>query len=147
MEIILYLVFEIWSIFFIGFASNVLIGTVVTVKWYRHLLGKYIKYAVASYYLAGCCWFVDMLFCDRVQQFQLHSLWHIGAAYGSYLGILVVLIARANYVNKRSKVYMYTLSDIACKKSNRDIVDHCYIDIPIAHYCKYSRINEDTKTE
>ena len=35
-EIVLYVVFEIWLIFFIGFGSNVLIGTVVGVKWVCH---------------------------------------------------------------------------------------------------------------
>ena len=104
------------------------------------------KYAIASYYIGFCFWCMDMMFCDSVQPFQFHSLWHFGAGYGSYLGILCILIARANFVNKRSSVYMYTLSDIACKK---EVDDDVYIDIPIAHYCEYSEygvINEGTKT-
>jgi len=134
-EIILYLTFEIWPIFFIGFAHNIAIGTYVVVKHYRHLMGKYVLYAIASYYIASVFWFIDMFFCDRVQRFHLHSLWHFGAGYGSYLGSLTFLLVRARIVKKRAKVYMYRLSDMACSK---DIARNCYIDIPIAHYCKYS---------
>jgi len=130
-EVVFYIVLEVYGIFLVGFSANVVIGTFVMVHRYRHLLGRLVPYGLLAYYGAACCWLLDMSFCDRVQNLQLHSFWHLGAAYGQYLATGTILCARASFLKKRCQIHLWRLSlrwKAIC------------IDIPVAHYCVFTEL-------
>ena len=71
-EVILYVWFQVWSIFFIGYSFNVVVITYVMCKYYSNYVGPYLVIGLGLYYGAFMCWCIDMFFCDYVQNLQLH---------------------------------------------------------------------------
>ena len=146
LETYCYCYFKIWSIFFWGYSINVLITTYVLMKY--HLKDE--KIIKRVFIIAWCCyyggfvfWGTDMVFCDYVQVFQLHSFWHLAAGYGAYMTFLTCILVRAKYLKKKPDIYILNVSDlISC--DNRDDTKcnkQTIIDIPLVHYCKYHDIH------
>mmetsp|Transcript_19251 Transcript_19251/g.24991 ORF Transcript_19251/g.24991 Transcript_19251/m.24991 type:complete len:268 (+) Transcript_19251:122-925(+) len=69
----------------------------------KNLIQPLFLYGIASYLGFGFfAWITDMLLCDTVSQFFfgglfLHSLWHLGAAIGSWCGIFAILAVREEF--------------------------------------------------
>eukprot|EP01083_Nonionella_stella_P180709 645089_1 len=141
LEILVYIYFQIWAIFFIGYSTNVVILTWYMFKYHLHrsaLIKKFFIMGWGFYYGAFTCWCVDMAFCDYIQVLHLHSFWHLGAGYGSYLTLTLLIICRAHYLKKEPKVSVFHVSELLGMK-HKNVV----IDIPMSHYCTYHPIQED----
>lgn len=75
-ELILYLGFHIWMVFFLGFSFNVVSATYMMSRHHRDVLGHYWIHAMILYYGGFTCWCIDQFFCDYVQPLQLHRFVH-----------------------------------------------------------------------
>lgn len=137
LEILLYVYFKIWSIFFIGYAVNVAIITYYLVKYHlkNSLIKKWFMFSWLCYYGGFFIWCIDMKYCEYVQVFQFHSFWHCAAGYGSYLISLVLVLIKATYLKKKTSVTLLNASDLLWTKDESK--QHSIIDIPLVHYCQY----------
>merc|ERR1719192_1526701 len=59
---------------------------------------------VGFYFGALTLWVIDNLFCERVQRFQLHAFWHIGAGLGTYYWNLVLVVQRLHFKSRKPKL-------------------------------------------
>ena len=140
-QCILYIYFQIWSIFLIGYSLNVLLLAVISLKCHitKGLTKKFYILAWLCYFGGFTVWCVDMSFCEYVQSFQLHSFWHITAGYGSYLTLLTLVIIRGKKMKAKPRVHIYTISEL-CSLSNDSNI---FIDIPLVHYCEFREQHGD----
>lgn len=88
-DAILYLRFQFWIIFAVGYSINVAIITYIGLRYYRHLLGKWMVYAILCYYGAFMCWLIDMFFCNSVQHLHLHR--YCMTPYFDFFMIVIVV--------------------------------------------------------
>jgi len=91
-----YFLFErYFSYFFIVFSSLQVYTYIISRKNYDECTRE-VYYLVKAYsivlVLSSICWLCDQLFCDYVQDYQLHAIWHVGTALALFLGLLALII-------------------------------------------------------
>ena len=94
-----YVFFKLWFLFISCYAGG------VATQWY--FLIPFLKntkiYSIKMFILCVVCyyggfilWLFDFNNCKAVQPYYFHSLWHIGAGYGTYLYLLILVMLRIN---------------------------------------------------
>jgi len=140
-ECVLYIYFQIWSIFFWGYSINVLIITYIVYTVYLKsspMVRRVFTLGWACYYGGFLCWCADMAFCDYVQALHLHSFWHLGAGYGAYLNFILLIVIRAKYMGRNPKIRILTCKHMLCgKEEEQENLKQILIDIPLVHFCEY----------
>lgn len=91
-----YFLFErYFSYFFILFSSLQVYTYTITRRNYDECTRE-VYYLIKAYsiilVLSSICWLGDQLFCDYVQDYQLHAIWHVGTALSLFLGLLALII-------------------------------------------------------
>jgi len=91
-----YFLFErYFSYFFIVFSSLQIYTYTISRKNYDECT-RQVYYLIKAYsiilVLSSICWLGDQLFCDYVQDYQLHAVWHVGTALSLFLGLLALII-------------------------------------------------------
>lgn len=107
LEIVLYVVYQWWFIFLLGYAVGVFAQVVICytrIRSYSSLLRKIFYASVILYFVAFTLWFSENAFCPHVQKWQLHAIWHLGAGYGVYLWILSLIIMRCEFLKKKPQI-------------------------------------------
>ena len=91
-----YFLFErYFSYFFVVFSLLQIYTYKLTRKKYGECTRE-VYYLIKAYsiilVLSSICWACDQLFCDYVQDYQLHAVWHTGTALALFLGLLALII-------------------------------------------------------
>lgn len=120
-----YLVLKIHFFFFWSYGGQVILSAVIGYqkckKWGDPLSSYLLKGAIMVYSPGWILWFVDQHYCHVTQPFHLHSIWHVCAGYGSYLGIYSAVCLRAHFLERQCQLKMTKL----CRT------------IPLSHYVIY----------
>jgi len=69
--------------------------------------------ALTAYVSASVCWLLDRFLCYYVQPFQLHSMWHALAAYGTYMFIVFATYHRLHNIYQRKPAVRSALFGLA----------------------------------
>lgn len=91
-----YFLFErYFSYFFIVFSSLQIYTYTICRKKYDECT-RQVYYLIKAYLivliLSSICWLGDQLFCDYVQNYQLHAVWHVGTSLALFFGLLALII-------------------------------------------------------
>ena len=91
-----YFLFErYFSYFFIVFSSLQIYTYTISRKNYDECT-RQVYYLIKAYLiiliLSSICWLGDQLFCDYVQDYQLHAVWHVGTSLALFFGLLALII-------------------------------------------------------
>ena len=91
-----YFLFErYFSYFFVVFSSLQLYTYTISRKNYDECTRE-VYYLIKAYLivliLSSICWLGDQLFCDYVQDYQLHAVWHVGTSLALFFGLLALII-------------------------------------------------------
>ena len=91
-----YFLFErYFSYFFVVFSSLQIYTYTISRKNYDECT-RQVYYLIKAYLivliLSSICWLGDQLFCDYVQDYQLHAVWHVGTSLALFFGLLALII-------------------------------------------------------
>tara|TARA_B110000211_G_C14012311_1_gene523755 strand:+ start:728 stop:1336 length:609 start_codon:yes stop_codon:yes gene_type:complete len=91
-----YFLFErYFSYFFVVFSSLQIYTYTISRKNYDECTRE-VYYLIKAYLivliLSSICWLGDQLFCDYVQDYQLHAVWHVGTSLALFFGLLALII-------------------------------------------------------
>ena len=91
-----YFLFErYFSYFFVVFSSLQIYTYTISRKNYDECTRE-VYYLIKAYLivliLSSICWLGDQLFCDYVQNYQLHAVWHVGTSLALFFGLLALII-------------------------------------------------------
>ena len=91
-----YFLFErYFSYFFIVFSSLQIYTYTICRKNYDECT-RQVYYLIKAYLivliLSSICWLGDQLFCDYVQNYQLHAVWHVGTSLALFFGLFALII-------------------------------------------------------
>ena len=104
-EIVCYVYFKFYVIFVASYILLAAVITIVTIKLVKTPVARKVYFACLAIYWGGIVvWNIEFHFCRRVQTLQLHALWHLCGGYGSYFYILLCVVLRGEYYNKKAKL-------------------------------------------
>lgn len=91
-----YFLFErYFSYFFMVFSSLQIYTYTISRKKYDECTRE-VYYLIKAYLivliLSSICWLGDQLFCDYVQNYQLHAVWHVGTSLALFFGLFALII-------------------------------------------------------
>ena len=92
-----YVFFQLWFLFIGSYMFGILMQWILL---YPYIIdtSMYSLRALATvligYYGGLVLWIFDLHNCKLVQPYHFHSLWHIGAGYGTYIYLLILVILR-----------------------------------------------------
>ena len=91
-----YFLFErYFSYFFMVFSSLQIYTYTISRKKYDECTRE-VYYLIKAYLivliLSSICWVGDQLFCDYVQNYQLHAVWHVGTSLALFFGLFALII-------------------------------------------------------
>ena len=91
-----YFLFErYFSYFFMVFSSLQIYTYTISRKKYDECTRE-VYYLIKAYLivliLSSICWVCDQLFCDYVQNYQLHAVWHVGTSLALFFGLFALII-------------------------------------------------------
>ena len=91
-----YFLFErYFSYFFVVFSSLQIYTYTISRKNYDECT-RQVYYLIKAYLivliLSSICWLGDQLFCDYVQNYQLHAVWHVGTSLALFFGLFALII-------------------------------------------------------
>eukprot|EP01084_Bolivina_argentea_P224108 379032_1 len=96
-----YVYLKLWFLFLLFYGGSLAIQYYYLYLRWDHLAIKYLLICIVCYYGGLFVWIIDLTRCEYVQSFHFHSIWHIGAGYGTYLYILTLVMLRVDYLKKK----------------------------------------------
>jgi len=102
-----YMVLGDYNVFLLCYNSGLIIQVFIIIRILRKDGTKQDKFLLtvsACSYLSGfCLWIIERLYCEETQIFQLHAIWHIGAGFGTYVWILLLMSVRTEALRSDRK--------------------------------------------
>ena len=107
MSIIGYVIFKLWFLFIGSYTFGIIMQWISLFPYLIDTKNYSIKAFITlliTYYGGLVLWILDLHQCELVKPYHFHSLWHIGAGYGTYIYLLMLVSLRIKILKKDNKI-------------------------------------------
>eukprot|EP01083_Nonionella_stella_P094803 266094_1 len=107
-QIYVYIVYKWYIVFLLSYGGQTLVNIIFAFKNCRKLSSRLATvlylWSVCIYGCGLALWFMDQRWCNQLQSYQLHAIWHLFAGYASYLSVWTAMVLRGKFLNRIAKL-------------------------------------------